>query len=120
MPREVSIELLESQFKEVKLAHQTTRHDIIHSDPLQLIVCAAAMSPKGLVVMSVRHGDSMFYGVLDGTVNECEHYHDWIQGFVTNTRVFLTREEAWVIAMRQNQILNPDHIVGRLHSEHLY
>ena len=120
MAREVPMELLEAQFQEVKLGFQTTRDDIIRQDPRQLIVSAAALSPEGLVVMSVRHADSLFYDVLDGTVNEREHYHDWIQGFVTNTRVFLIREEAWVVAERQGQIRNPDHIVGRLHSEHLY
>lgn len=120
MYNEALTELLETQFQTVKLGFQTTRHDIIHTDPRQLIVSAAALSPEGLVVMSVRHGDSLFYGVLDRTINEREYYYDWKQGFVTNTRVFLTRQEAWIVAERQGQIRNPDHIKGRLHSEHLY
>lgn len=113
-------ELLEKQYQTVKLSHQGTREDIYTNDPHQRVVCAAAISPEGLVIASARHSDSIFYAALDGTVNEREHYHDWVQGFITNTRVFLTREEAWILAERKGQILNPDHIVGRLHSEHLY
>lgn len=114
--------ILDKQFNDSKQITQSGREAMIQNDQRTLIVCAAAMSPTGLVVTSVRHGDHLFYGVIDYTINEREHYHDWIQGFVTNTYAFVTRKEAWIIAERQGQIRNK---LGcdsskRLYSENLY
>ncbi|EQA7786777.1 hypothetical protein ACX818_001371 [Acinetobacter baumannii] len=53
------------------------------------------------------------------------HQHKEVQGFITNKYRFVTREEAWIIAEQQNQILcrvggDMKDGVGRLYSENLY
>lgn len=113
----VIMDLFTRQFSQVKRDHHTTREHLIHDDPDTLIVCSGAMSPEGLVIASLRHGDDLFYNAV-GDIS-CM---DWIQGFITNQYVFVTREEAWIIAERQGQIRNQlpcDH-TRRLYSENLY
>lgn len=116
------IKLLESNFEQNKLPYQTTRIAMIETDTKTLIVSSAAISPKGLVLASVRHDDNLFYNAVDNFKHQPKHYHDWIQGFLTNTYCFVTREEAWIIAERQNQIRNklPCDDAKRLYSENLY
>lgn len=111
-------ELLDKQFESLKLQHHTTRQVMIESDECTLVVCSGAMSPEGLVVASIRHGDPLFYD----NAPEREHYHDWRQGFITNNFFFVTRKEAFIIAKRQGQIRNklPTDDIGRLYSENLY
>ena len=85
------------------------------------IVSAANRSPEGLVVMCVRHGCDLFFGVVDEMFDEDKSYLDWEQGFVTNKYRFVSREEAWIIAEKQGQIIRDhDLCVGTLYSEHLY
>ena len=85
------------------------------------IVSAANRSPDGLVVMCVRHGCDLFFGVVDEMFDEDKSYLDWEQGFVTNKYRFVSREEAWIIAEKQGQIIRDhDLCVGTLYSEHLY
>ena len=85
------------------------------------IVSAANRSPEGLVVMCVRHGCDLFFGVVDQMFDENKCYLDWEQGFVTNKYRFVSREEAWIIAEKQGQIIRDhDLCVGTLYSEHLY
>lgn len=85
------------------------------------IVSAANRSPDGLIVMCVRHGCDLFFGVVDEMFDEDKSYLDWEQGFVTNKYRFVSREEAWIIAEKQGQIIRDhDLCVGTLYSEHLY
>lgn len=90
----------------------------------EVIVSAANKSPDGLVIMCVRHGCDLFFGVVDTIFDSDKRYHDWEQGFVTSNYRFVDRNEAWRIAMKQNQI---KHRVGgdssnggTLYSENLY
>ena len=101
---------------------QTTRQAMIETDERTLIVCAAAMSPKGHVVASIRHGDDHFYNQVNGSTRASKHYHEWEQGFLTNTGSFVTRKEAWIIAERKGQIRNnlPCDSSKELYSENLY
>lgn len=55
------------------------------------IVSAANRSPEGLVVMCVRHGCDLFFGVVDEMFDEDKSYLDWEQGFVTNKYRFVSR-----------------------------
>ena len=76
---------------------------------------------EGLVVMCVRHGCDLFYGVVDKIYPPEHEYWDWEQGFVTNKYRFVSREEAWIIAEKQGQIIRDHKVcVGTLYSEHLY
>lgn len=84
------------------------------------IVCAAVLYKDGTMLVGPRHFDSIMrlqykrFGIKDP---ESESQ----QGFVDQYGVFLTREEAYVVAKRQSQIIRrcggDD---GRLFSENLY
>lgn len=85
------------------------------------IVSAANRSPEGLIVMCVRHGCDLFFNVVDQIFPEDHSYLNWEQGFVTNKYRFVSREEAWIIAEKQGQIIRDHNVcVGTLYSEHLY
>lgn len=90
------------------------------------IVCSAMRFSSGLVIPSVRHYDPLTHGLL-GALNA----HDTSeQGFVDNKFNFLTREEAWPVAVNAGQIIRRcggDTVYpelgspyGRLYSENLY
>lgn len=78
----------------------------------QRIVCAAMRNEHGVLVCGVRHWDHTMHASGKG---------GWEQGFVDNRGKFLTREEAWPIAVAAQQIrqrVGGDE--GRLFSENLY
>lgn len=92
----------------------------------EIVIGAANRSPEGLVVMCKRHCSPDFYEITErifGTHTESGdliRYHDWDQGFVTNRRDFVTREEAWEVAKNANQIRRVTGKPGTLYSEDLY
>lgn len=103
---------------------------------MRYIVSAAQRNSIGRVIMSVRHMDFVFWrNVLDlpedellprhaGLPDEVKLWQGCEQGFVDNYGVFLTREQAWPIALEAGQILKKELELGWqrgcLHSEHLY
>lgn len=62
-----------------------------NSEMEERVVSAANRSPDGLVVMCVRHGCDLFYGVVDKIYPPEHEYWDWEQGFVTNKYRFVCR-----------------------------
>jgi len=76
--------------------------------------------PTGLVFGGHRHGNCIYTkcavtGLRDAESGENE------QGFLTSKNRFVTREEAFEIALRENQIIDLSQIRGnRLFSEDLY
>lgn len=79
------------------------------------------------VVPCVRHCDEIFWGIVDSFDHirsfdaVLEGYGEIVEGFITNKYRFVSREEAWVIAEKQGQIIRDhDLCVGTLYSEHLY
>lgn len=100
------------------------------------IVSAAQRNSAGRVLMSVRHMDHNFWRAVLGLPDSAdlpvgtpfpEAIQEWQgaeQGFVDNRGNFLTREEAWPIAMAARQVnveeLRQKWQIGCLHSEHLY
>lgn len=94
------------------------------------IVCAANRDKFGDIVLGVRHHCK----IMDDTIKVHEEAYQfkqdfYEQGFVTNTGRFVLREEAWVIAEREGQILRRvggdtrmvnGVEVGVLYSENLY
>lgn len=87
--------------------------------PQQWVVCAANRDQYGTIVAGARHYDNVMRGVLNTSPRIS--IHDMEQGFIDQFGNFLTRREAWVIALENNQIRrllgSPD---GILFSEHLY
>lgn len=97
----------------------------------QRVVCAACRHPDGRIVCGVRHLDELMWRqilnvpVLDYAVRPVPAaVEDWgraEQGFVDSNGLFLTREEAWAVALCHDQpLIDPDWCRGSLHSEHLY
>lgn len=86
----------------------------------EIIISAANRSPDGLIVMCKRHGSPDFYEIVDKLFDPDTKYHDWDQGFVSNRRDFLTREEAWEVAKNACQIRRVTGTPGTLYSEDLY
>ena len=90
-----------------------------HTDSRR-IVCAAVLYKDGTLLVGPRHFDSVMclqyqrFGIKD-TESESQ------QGFLDQYGTFLTREEAYVVATEQNQIIRRcpgDN--GKLFSENLY
>lgn len=101
------------------------------------IVCAAVRHPDGRVVCGPRHLDKTMWCQITGLSmtafndllqhdtgpDEAAKVWGWKgeQGFVDQHGLFLTREEAWSVALDAQQIIrDSDWQVGSLHSEHLY
>lgn len=86
----------------------------------RLVVCAALRDSAGRVVVGPRHFDA----VMMALINRMPHSKQWRgaeQGFIDQRGKFLTREEAWEIAILEGQIRRD---VGSgapcLYSENLY
>lgn len=93
------------------------------------IVCAANKHPVSAeIAVGVRHFCPVMHGNIlrfKGANDENSLYgKGWRQseqGFIDQHGVFYTREEAWVIAEKNGQIIGDhDWCTGSLHSEHLY
>lgn len=86
------------------------------------IVCSAMLvkvNEYQVIIPSVRHFDMLVHGLIAlvsiGIRQKFPHlsngqiaslFHDAEQGFVDNRGEFLTREEAWPVAMNANQIIH--------------
>ena len=87
-------------------------------DPV--IVCAAMRNAEGEIICGPRHYDKIMNQQLRRLAR-----NDWrasiTQGFVDQYGNFLTREEAWEIAIRKGQIVRRvGGDEGKLFSENLY
>lgn len=94
---------------------------------LQRVVCAANKLPGEILLIGARHWDQHMVRQLK--ILKSAGYEFYVgseeQGFIDQFDNFLTREEAWKIAKRQNQIIRicSDPIEtenGMLFSENLY
>lgn len=83
------------------------------------IVCAAMMNSDKRVICSPRHFDSVAHAAISDSRRT--GWKTAIQGFVDNRGNFLTREEAWPIAVAAGQIIRRvGGDEGCLYSENLY
>ena len=84
------------------------------------VVCAALLNKDGRIVCGPRHFDqTMMVQIKDRP--GVDSWRDADQGFIDQRGVYLTREEAWEIAERENQILRRvGSDVPCLFSENLY
>lgn len=103
------------------------------------IVCAAVRIPDGRIVAGPRHFDgTMWCQILGITMERFRAIQagaeeprnpavdEWSgraeEGFIDQNGKFYSREEAWPIALANNQIIPAEMLwqTGKLHSEHLY
>jgi hypothetical protein len=76
--------------------------------------------PTGLVFSGHRHGQCIYTKCAITGLRDCESGENE-QGFLTSKNRFVSREEALIIALQQNQVLDIHDVRGdRLHSEDLY
>lgn len=83
------------------------------------IVCAAIQLVDGLIIPSARHFDMTMRLVINAMGKE--KLNGARQGFIDQHGNFLTRQEAWFVAMENNQVrrrVPGDE--GTLYSENLY
>ena len=90
------------------------------SDGIKRVVCAAIRHVDGRIVASPRHFDMTAYNIVMQFPDK-ETWRGAEQGFVNTWGEWLTREEAWLVADANDQIIKDrDWQTGILHSEHLY
>jgi len=84
---------------------------------MQRRVVCAAMRKDGILICGARHFDKVMRDQvkLIGLPSV-----SWEQGFIDQKGVFLTREEAWIIAKDADQIIRIVSSEGTLYSENLY
>lgn len=90
-----------------------------HETPQRRIVCAAMRNAWNSVICSPRHWDDTARRLV---LYRPDMWRDSAeQGFVDQQGVFLTREEAWPIALAAGQIIRRvGGDEGRLFSENMY
>lgn len=85
------------------------------------VVCAAVLYPGFPVILGIRHYDMIMVEQISLMKIPEELQPNAVQGFVDNHGNFLTREEAYVLAMEQSQIYRPlPYQTTLLYSEMLY
>ncbi len=85
------------------------------------VVCAAIQNNLGHIICSARHFDRLMHRQID--MNHCanELWKVADQGFIDQFGVFMTREDALVVALAANQrIRRCGGDEKRLYSENLY
>lgn len=94
--------------------------DIILKKEIPITVYLPKNIEKGIVFCGLRHSQCIYSkcgitGLRDSESGENE------QGFLTSKNRFVSREEALVIALKENQVLDLKEIRGnKLYSEDLY
>ena len=91
-------------------------------DPPERIMCAVNASSCEINLLGVRHGDDFMWSyIADAELNPSIFKRE---GFLTTKGRFVTRQEAWKIAVEQRQIVrrcgNDTADGGTLYSENLY
>ncbi len=87
----------------------------------QRIVCAAIRNKRGLIICGARHFDVCMKNQIEKSTGWWGDPSQIEEGFIDNKGTFLNRNEAYLIAFKNNQILRR---VGgdknTLYSENLY
>jgi hypothetical protein len=82
------------------------------------VVCAAnRRKDDGRIICGARHWDK----VMRSQITDVDRATQWDQGFIDQFGDWMTREEAWIVAVNQNQVRRRCGGDGeRLFSENLY
>ena len=106
------------------MTHNTQRGDGVST---RRVVCAAIRAADGELLLGIRHYSADMRRQItarhDG--EKFKHRHDEDQGFVDQRGVFMSREDAYIVADEQGQVWDwkacGDGLNGRkLYSEGLY
>lgn len=97
------------------------------TEPTRRIVCAAIRAADGDVLLGIRHYSPDMHRQIDARRDgkKFTHRHDEDQGFVDQHGSYLSREEAFPVALAAGQIVRP-HACGhgldgpKLYSEGIY
>ena len=88
------------------------------------VVCSAIKNPAGDLVLGARHYDHMMLATIDKLPNgrTFKAVGEGCEGFVDQFGNYLTRQQAWAIAKKADQIKRPtaSSCGWRLYSECLY
>ena len=85
------------------------------------IVCAANKFPDGTIILGARHWDPLMRATFKKLYADRHEAGLEQQGFVDQYQNFMTREEAWIVAMEAGQIIRRvGGDEGCLYSENLY
>lgn len=91
--------------------------------PQRRVVCSAIRADDGSVLLGLRHYSQDMHDQLQVRNDRSKFLHRSgdDQGFVDQSGVYMTRQEAYAVALAAGQILWPDECRdGRLYSEALY
>ncbi len=88
--------------------------------PVPRIVCAAMLMDDGHVVVGIRHYSPDMRYIMSLAYGLSYHHRVKEQGFVDQWGKFYSREDAWIIAEKNGQILRQVSSPGTLFSENLY
>ncbi len=83
------------------------------------VVCAACRIGN-VILAGARHWDTVMHRQAEATTIPNDERGDAEQGFIDQFGLFLTREEAFVLATEKGQIKGEPNIPGTLFSEDLY
>ena len=74
------------------------------------VVCAALRAADGRVLLGIRHYSHDMHEQLARRDDRLrfQHLHDPNQGFVDQFGVYMTREEAYAVALAAGQIIYPE------------
>jgi hypothetical protein len=117
----------------------TARWEREMSEPLPERIVCAANHYDGIIVLGLRHNDTFMQAGVENTLRNLKltragwneklaeeyrknFYHPLSQGFITNRRRWVTREQAFEIASAQEQIVRKTGYEGNktLYSEDVY
>lgn len=93
------------------------------TDKTRRVVCAAIRAADGSLLLGIRHYSPDMHEQLSKRVDRENflHRNGSDQGFVDQHGVYMTRREAFDVAMKANQIIRPEACLrDELYSEGLY
>jgi len=84
------------------------------------VICSALQAYDGSILLGIRHYSKDMHDQIEARKDGEKFYwlHDKSQGFVDQHGIYMTREEAYLVAVEASQI--PEREVKLLYSEDLY
>ncbi len=98
--------VFQGEYKEIRLAKRC-------------VVCAACRK-NDTILAGARHFDTVMVRQIEAIDKPHGYFADAEQGFIDQFGLFLTREEAFILATEKSQIKEEPNVEGTLFSEDLY